>query len=142
MADNDQNKDLEMDINPTNKPSINEVVAALQQSAEENEHVPAVAYYGLSDLDDASLRIFESVWNTLPADYKRKLIGELAEASEVNFDFDYEALGYLGLDDGDSSVRSRAIDLLWINESLSLLSRLIELAENDESAEVRARAAS
>jgi len=140
MVENDNNNDVEMGINPTKKPSIDEVVSMLQQA--ENEHVPAALYYGLSDMDTASMQVFEPIWSKLPAGYKRKIIGELAEASEVNFDFDYEALGYLGLDDGDSSVRSSTIDLLWINESLNLLSRLIELAENDESAEVRARAAS
>ena len=143
MEENEQNEYEEgLDITPTTKPSIEDVMSALQQENEDSEHVPAVAYYGLSDLDNASLTAFEPVWRKLPDDYKRKLVTELAEASEVNFDFHYEALGYLALDDASASVRSAAIDLVWVNESLDLLSRLIDLAENDESAEVRARAIS
>lgn len=138
MVENNQDDDLE--LNPTKKPSIYEVVSVLQKG--ENEYVPAAAYYGLSDLDDASLHIFEPVWQELSAEYKRKIVTGLAEASEVNFDFNYDTLGYLALEDPDPGVRSSAIDLLWINQSLGLLSRLIDLAENDESAVVRARATS
>ncbi len=68
MVENNQDDDLE--LNPTKKPSIDEVVSILQKG--ENEHVPAAAYYGLSDLDDASLHIFEPVWQELRAEYKRK----------------------------------------------------------------------
>ena len=118
-----------LDITPVTKPSIDEVVALLQLSDEENEHVPAVAYYGLSDLDEASLQVLEPVWQKLPADYRRKIVNELGEASEANFDLNFDALGYVALDDANASVRSAAIDLLWTDESLNLLSRLINFAE-------------
>src|SRR4029079_3079137 len=124
------------------KPSIDEVIPAFQEATVESGHVPTVAYYGLSDLDNSSLQAFEPVWNKLSSEYKRKIITELAEASEDNFDFNYESLGYLALDDSDGGVRSAAIDLMWINESLSLMSRLVDLAENDASSELAARATS
>src|SRR4051812_47635024 len=112
---NENEYDDGLDITPTNKPSIDEVVAAFEQENAESEHVPALAYYGLSDLDEASLQVFEPVWSKLPPEYKRKIITELAEASEVNFDFNYESLGYIALDDVDGGVRSAAVDLLWVN---------------------------
>jgi HEAT repeats len=140
MVENEHDDGLDMEITPTKKPTIDEVVSMLQGG--ENEHIPAAAYYGLSDLDDASLQVFAPVWQKLSTDYKRKLVTELGEASEVNFDLNFDGLGYLALDDEDPDVRSAAIDLLWINESLSLLSKLIDLAENDESTEVRAAATS
>jgi HEAT repeat protein len=136
----DTNRDDGLEINPTKKPTIEEVISMLQHG--EDEHVPAAVYYGLSDLDDVSIRVFEPSWQNLSADYKRKIVNELAEASEVNFDLNFDTLSYLALDDADARVRSSAIDLLWINESLDLLSRLIDLAENDESTEVRAAAVS
>ncbi|MBI1277046.1 MAG: hypothetical protein GC179_02850 [Anaerolineaceae bacterium] len=145
MADNEYNdyeENDELDVSPVNKPSIDEVVTALQQANDEGQHVSTAVYYGLSDLDNTSLQILEPVWNTLSSEFKRKIIVELAEASELNFDFNYEALGYLALDDADGIVRSAAIDLLWIDESIGLMSRLIDLVENDESSVVRARAAS
>jgi len=131
---------LDMEIAPTKKPTIDEVVSMLEGGGD--EHIPAGAYYGLSDLDDSSLQVLEPVWQKLSTDYKRKLVTELGEASEVNFDLNFDALGYLALDNIDAGVRASAIDLLWINESLSLLSKLIDLAENDESTEVRAAATS
>jgi len=138
----ENNQDDSLDISPVNKPSIDEVISILQQSEGEGEGIPAAIYYGLSDLDDASLQTLEPVWRNLAVDYKRKIVSELAEASEINFDLNFDALGYLALDDLDSGVRSSGIELLWINESLELLSRLIDLAENDESVEVRAAAVS
>jgi len=138
MAENRHDKDV--DVNPPKKPTVNEVIAILQDTT--NELVPTVAYYGLSELDAVSMQVFVPVWQTLPVDYKRKIVTELAEASEVNFDLNFDVLGYLALDDADPSVRSSAIDLLWDVDSLELLSKLIDLAENDESTEVRAAAIS
>lgn len=135
-------RDDTLDITPVTKPSIDEVVALLQQSEEESEHVPAAAYYGLSDLDEVSLQTIVPVWQKLPADYRRRIVSELAEASEANFDLNFDALGYIALDDTNAGIRSTAIDLLWADESLRLLARLIDLAENDESIEVRAAAIS
>lgn len=124
----------------TQKPTIEEVITLLQDN--ENEPIPAGVYYGLSDLDDAAFQIFEPVWHKLSAEYKRKLVSELAEASEVNFDINFGTLGYLGLGDEDANVRSAAIDMLWADESTYLLSRLLDLAENDDSPDVRASATS
>src|SRR5690349_18561546 len=104
-------RDDALDITPVTKPSIDEVVTLLQQSVEESEHIPAAAYYGLSDLDEASLQVLVPVWQKLPADYRRKIVSELAEASEANFDLNFDALGYMALDDANASIRSTAIDL-------------------------------
>lgn len=143
MEENNQDDSLDVsDVGSVSKPSIDEVISILQQSEGEGEGIPASVYYGLSDLDNASLQALEPVWQNLAVDYKRKIVSELAEASEINFDLNFDALGYLALDDLDSGVRSSGIELLWINESLELLSRLIDLAENDESVDVRAAAVS
>jgi HEAT repeat protein len=73
---------------------------------------------------------------------RRSLLTELGEASEANFELNYRELGFLGLDDGDGSVREVAINLLWEDETLELMSRLIEVSHTDESARVRAAALS
>jgi len=124
----------------TQKPSIEEVVALLPEN--EGEPLPAGIYYGLSDLESAALDIFEPAWHKLSVDYKRKLVSELVEASEANFDLNFDTLAYIALNDEDAGVRSGAIDLLWADESTYLLSRLLDLAENDDSPEVRASATS
>lgn len=138
VDENNHNDGLE--INPTKKPSIEEVISILQEG--ESENVPAAAYYGLSDLSDESLKVLEPVWQKLPAEYRRRILSELAEASEVNFDLNFDALGYIALDDVEAGVRAAAIELMWINESLTFMSQLVDLAENDESTEVRAAAIS
>ncbi len=138
----ENNHDDGLDVSPIKKPSIDEVVAILHQAEGDGEGVSAALYYGLSDLDDKSMQMFEHSWRNLSADFKRKIVTEMAEASEANFDLNFDTLGYLALDDLDFGVRSSGIELLWTNESLILLSRLIDLAENDESTEVRASATS
>ncbi len=122
------------------KPSIDEVISALNEH--EGATVPTSLYYGLSDLDTAGMRLLEPHWNKLDPAYKRKILAELTDASEINLDFDYQTLGTINLDDSDATVRATAIDLLWADESLSLLPRLVDMAESDDSTEVRAAAAS
>src|SRR6266542_933798 len=97
MEVNEHNKneyDSSPDSKPITKPTIDEVVSALQEGVGQNEHIPAAVYYGLSDLDNLALRSFTPLWNKLNADFKRRIAIELAEASEVNFDLNYEALGF------------------------------------------------
>ncbi len=138
MAENGENSNDIGESAPSQKPSIDEVISLLQDN--EDQPIPSAVYYGLSDLDNTAQKAFEPVWQKLSADYKRKLVLELAEASEANFELNFDALGYLGLEDDDADVRSSAIDLLWTDDSTYLLSLLLHLAENDESLDVRAAA--
>jgi HEAT repeat protein len=128
------------DEKPNRKPTIEEVVKALQSN--EGEHIPTIVYYGLSDIGQEELEQFKPVWQSLSPEFRYRLLSELAETSEVNFEFEYHQLAYLGLDDSAPRVKVAAIALLWTDESLDLLSKLIELAENDDSIEVRAAALS
>jgi HEAT repeat protein len=82
------------------------------------------------------------VWGELKPAFRRKLLRELVEASETNFELNYSTLGYYALDDADAGVREAAIELLWEDESMPLMYRLNDLALEDESVEVRAAAAS
>ncbi len=126
--------------NRQEKPTFEEAIAALLTV--EDEVVPAKVYYGLSGLNSAELTQLKPVWEKLSVDFRRKLIIELAETSELNFDLDYRGLGFFGLQDENGSVRAAAIELLWLDESLELLSKLIDLSQWDENYEVRAAAVS
>lgn len=130
----------ENEVRPVDKPTLEEVMSDLD--AHEGNHVPTSAYYGLSNLGSEAIAAFEPYWNTINAEFKQKLLAEFAEASEINFELDYQALGNLSITDDNSEVRVKAIEVLWADESLELLSKLIDLAETDESTEVRAAAAS
>ncbi|NWG15143.1 MAG: HEAT repeat domain-containing protein [Chloroflexi bacterium] len=130
--------DFDGDITPPTKPSLDITLAALK--AEEPGAVSAAIYYGLSGLTEAELEKLRAVWPALSADYRRKVMQELAETSESNFDLDYRAIGLLGLKDEDAAVREAAIETLWIDESPELMNRLLEMAQWDEANEVRAAA--
>ncbi|MEZ4666951.1 MAG: HEAT repeat domain-containing protein [Anaerolineae bacterium] len=136
---NDSYSDETSETNNT-KPSIEDVIAVLQ--TREGDVVPTVAYYGLSGIGSADIRKLVPVWKNLEADFRQKLLKELAETSETNYEFDYNELAILALDDSNPAIRASAIGLLWHDNSLAVLSRLIDLAENDESSAVRAAAAS
>lgn len=122
------------------KPTLEDTMRVMQTV--EGEVFPATVYYGLSGLDAAGIDRLDNVWTALPAESRRKLLLQLAEASELNFELDYRELGHFALNDEDPGVREAAIELLWEDESPELLSRLIELAQWDDSAEVRATAVS
>jgi HEAT repeat protein len=122
------------------KPQLEETLSALQLI--ENEVIPAKVYYGLSGLTSAEIEQLKVVWDKLPASLRRKLLLELAETNELNFDLDYRELGLFGLQDADSSVRTAAIELLWLDESLEFMSKLIDLSQWDDNFEVRAAAVS
>ena len=84
----------------------------------------------------------EPIWAALDLPYRRTLMNELVEASETNFELDYGTFGHFALGDPNGEIRSAAIELLWEDESLVLMRRLIRLVVDDESTEVRAAAAS
>lgn len=137
----DYNEDDSFEIKPPNKPTIGELIAVLEVETGTG-HVPVALYYGLSNLDDVSLELVRPTWGKLSSDYKIKVATELAEASEADFELDFRTFGHLVLDDSDPDVKIAAINLLWEDESLYLLSLLIDLAENDENTDVRAAATS
>jgi HEAT repeat protein len=122
------------------KPSL-EVTLETLKGVEDGVASPTL-YYGLSGLAPSEISRIEPVWETLDSSKRHSLLTELTEASELNFEFDYRELGFFTLDDPDQDVREAAIELLWEDESLELLNRLVDLAQWDESTRVRAAAIS
>ncbi|MEO8607650.1 MAG: HEAT repeat domain-containing protein [Chloroflexota bacterium] len=120
------------------RPSL-ETTLEILKSIEESPF-PSTLYYGLSGLTPADISQVRDVWETIDPYKRHVLLAELAEASELNFELDYRELGFFALDDPDSTVRESAVELLWEDESLELMRRLMELAQWDEAAAVRAAA--
>lgn len=104
--------------------------------------VNSTVYYGLSGLDTADIKPLKPIWEGLSPAFRRKLVRELLDASEANFELNYATLGYFALSDEDEGVREAAVELLWEDESLDLMYRLIDLANQDEATAVRAAASS
>lgn len=123
------------------KPDLQTTLRALQGGSA-TSMPSADVYYGLSDLMAAEIKTMRDVWQTLDAPYRAKLLRALTETSETNYEFNYQAVGELGLQDQAPDVRRAAIELLWEDESLEHMRRLMTLAQRDASDEVRAAAAS
>ncbi len=122
------------------QPTLNETLQALK--AGEAGTPNAAIFYGLSGLTMADLAAVRPIWSTINADYRRKILRRMVDVSEANVEMDYHSIGTLGLSDADPGVREAAIEVLWEDESLEVMSRLIDMALHDVSADVRAAAAS
>jgi len=119
-------------------PDIETTLAALESGDEDSFN--ATILYGLSDLSADDIERLKPVWEGLTVTYRQKLVQQLVETAETNFDLNYHALAVYGLSDEYPSVRETSIELLWEDESLELMGRLIDLAQWDEVIAVRAAA--
>ncbi len=122
------------------KPSPDEVVAALQAGASSRQSVvPSAIIYGLSDLSPAERQAIVHSWSLLPAAYKAQVLRALNDASEALFELNFREIADMSLTDSSSLVRAAAIDLLWFDESPATMQQFMRLA-SDEDAGVRASA--
>jgi hypothetical protein len=122
------------------KPNLDTTLDTLK--AGEKSRPDAAMFYGLSDLNANEIERVRGVWNGLLPAYRRKVMRQIAETAETNFDLDYGAMGRLGLEDSDAEVRIHAIDALSEDRSTDLMALLIERLRTDDTTEVRAAAAS
>lgn len=120
------------------KPNIGTTLEVLK--ADDNNITPQQLYYGLSSLTPSEVTQLAEIWETIDPQKRISLLTDLAEASELNFEFDYRELGFFALNDLDANVREAAIELLWEDESIELMNRLIDIAQWDEAVRVRVAA--
>jgi HEAT repeat protein len=123
------------------RPTLDAVIEALQAGESENR-VSSVIFYGLSGLTSVDIRRIAAVWEELNPDYRAKVMENLVEVGESNFELDYRAIAMLGLDDDNPDVRVAAIEALWEDQSLEIMDRLIDIALLDADIPVRAAAVS
>lgn len=132
--------DFENESDQHEQPDLATTLEALARA--EDGSLSATIFYGLSNLSYDDARQVKPVWDQLPSSARRKILREMIDLSEANFEMDFGAIGWFGLDDTDSSVREASIEVLWEDESAELVTRLIEMVQWDEVPEVRAAAAS
>lgn len=132
--------DDEVEIRQREKPSLDAVLKAL--ASKDGNLLSADIYYGLSGLSSEEIDRIRPIWRGLDDERRRKLMRQVADLSEADFELDYGALGLFALDDPDAEVRQAAIDTLWIDNSVAFMSRLIDMAKTDQSDTVRAAAMS
>jgi HEAT repeat protein len=120
-------------------PDLETTLTAMRDS---DGTVNSTIYYGLSGLEHADIVQLALTWDALDPVYRRKILQELLDAAEANVELDYSALGAYALVDADPGVREAAVELLWEDESVALMDKLIDMAQVDDAIEVRAAAAS
>lgn len=122
------------------QPNLEAVLEALKAG---DGGVPSSeVFYGISGLTHKDILQLAPVWLSLTPAYRRKILRAMIEISETDFEMDYRSIGMFALTDPDPVVREAAIEVLWEDESLELLSQLITMATSDEIREVRTGAAS
>lgn len=114
---------------------------AIQELSKDRENLPSpTILYGLSGLTDDQLSQLRPVWNKLDATYRRILMQMLVDVSETNFELNYNAIGYDQLKAPEPEIRQAAIEVLWEDNTLTLMQRLIDIARKDPALEVRREA--
>jgi len=101
----------------------------------------AETIYSLSDLAGERLETFFAVWSGLPAERRRGLIARLVETAETNFELDFSAIVFPALEDRDEQIRKVAVEGVFEDSPLSVIERLMDIAQNDPFSEIRASAA-
>lgn len=91
----------------------------------------------LSDLSRSQVSVFAEHWQTLPDDLKRDTVLILVEMANENVALDFSRLFRLMMKEEDETVRARAIQGLWEDDSTAFLADLVELAHNDQSSAVQ-----
>jgi len=103
--------------------------------------IPNINLDVLSDLTTADLGRFQATWRNLSQERRRALLANLADLAEDHVDAYFAPIYSWLLDDEDSSIRAQAIEGLWENEDVRLVSPLLRRLEHDDAPEVRAVAA-
>ncbi|MDQ7024796.1 MAG: HEAT repeat domain-containing protein [Anaerolineae bacterium] len=134
-----ENFDLETNETVEQMPTLDD---ALAEMTSDGDNLPSPdVLYGLSGLSSSEMARLKPVWDALDPTYCRILMQMLVDASESNFELNYAAIAYANLNAKQAEVRQAAIELLWEDESESLLNRLIEIVQQDAHVLVRAEAA-
>ncbi|MFZ4828357.1 MAG: HEAT repeat domain-containing protein [Phototrophicaceae bacterium] len=102
----------------------------LEHLAKEHIEFNTILTYGLSDLSQDTLNRIRPSWVLLDTDTKITIIRHLTDVAESNIELHYDTFGWLVLEDRESDILEAGLDLLWENESLSLMNRLIEFCND------------
>jgi HEAT repeat protein len=102
---------------------------------------PQTSLYHFSNLESKEILRVQEVWICLPVALRRKMIVQLVELAEADFEVNFGQVFRFGLKDKDAQVRTAAIEGLWEDEDVGLISALTDCLRKDEGIAVRAAAA-
>ena len=97
--------------------------------------------YALSNLSQTEVETVEAVWHDLPAETRRDITPRLVKIAERDIEANFNGFFRMALEDSDPDVREAAIEGLWEERDIRLISLLIKHLQEDPSPAVRAAAA-
>ena len=95
----------------------------------------------LSDLSKGRAAIVAAAWPELPESARVAAVRKMSELGEERLDLSFGRALRIALDDPSPVVRQLAVTGLWEDEGADLRRRLLDLARDDASEDVRAEAA-
>ncbi|MDX2075073.1 MAG: HEAT repeat domain-containing protein [bacterium] len=124
----------------TEKPSLAETEQLLRLGKNLKPAQYPSLIYGLSDLSQEEATSLRPAWRALETTKRRDLTQQLIDAVEINYLLDYRSIALMAIEDEDPQVRASAVELLWDDESLEVMHKLVHLVRHDKGIEVRASA--
>jgi HEAT repeat protein len=95
-----------------------------------------------SDIDNKDLKLVSDKWQDIVPNRRIKIMEALEEMHENDTLVSFDDFSIFAMEDGNEEVRASAIRLLWESENYRITPKFINLLNSDESALVRATAAS
>jgi HEAT repeat protein len=95
----------------------------------------------LSNLSSEELKFLKEIWTNADATRRHQVISQLVHLSEVDFRLDFSSVFAFCLSDPDENIRIQAITGLDGEENYLLITPLLRALKEDDSAKVRAAAA-
>jgi HEAT repeat protein len=115
---------------------------SLWHALEEKHQMPERADLPqLSGLLKGAAARLAHVWPELPEEERKQLVTTLVRMAEHDFEMDFSAVFRLAMHDESGEVRAAAIDGLWENQDVRLISELVHVLRHDAVEEVRVAAA-
>lgn len=124
-----------MEAVPTNTKHIVDDMADLEKPLSHAELAD------LSNLKTAGVDYLAQIWGNIELDRRRKIINRLVELAEENFELNFDVIYKVCLKDQDADIKVKAIEGLWENEEITLISVFIRMLNEDKSEIVQAAAA-
>jgi HEAT repeat protein len=118
--------------------SLDEVLEELKKGVGEVPSEPLL--HGLSDLSESDVEKIEPIFQALDVETRRILLQMMVDEGDTDPRLIFDEFGLMALNDRDGEVRRVAVEMLDESESGYIMNRMVRLAQQDKSMDVRAEA--
>jgi hypothetical protein len=107
--------------------TLQDALAELQAITPATATLPPAVFYGLSDISTDQRSTFADAWRKLDNSLRGRVARQLVETSEADFEFQYHQVAMVLLADDLAEVRRAGVELLWENDTVAVLDRLLQV---------------